>query len=127
MSKKGQASGKLVKAKLVAAAAGTIHEGFDSDWAWRRIRELYPDEVSPCAVSQQESIRNEWTTNTKVNDWFDMNKETFIDSGLAINIPFELPNGTVSELTIGEEEQRRIVNFDETDHQFSTMSDKGGV
>ena len=104
MSKEGQASGKLVKAKLAAAAAGTIYEGFDSDWAWRRMRELYPDEVSPYAVSQQESIQNEWITHTKVNDWFDMNGKTLIDIGLAIDLPFELPNGTVAELTIGEEE-----------------------
>ena len=62
LSKKGQASGKIIKAKLTAAATDTEHKGFDSDWAWRHIYELYPEEVTPSTVSQQESIRNEWTT-----------------------------------------------------------------
>ena len=126
LSKKGTASGKYIKAKLTAAAAGTEHEGFDSDWAWRRIRELYPAEIAPSAVSQQESIRNEWTTHTKINDWYDMNKKTLVESGLAIDLPFQLENGVVAELTFGEVEKRRIVNFDETDHPFSTVCDKGG-
>ena len=126
LSKKGTASGKLIKAKLTAAAAGTEHEGFDSDWAWRRIRELYPEEVTPSSVSQQESIRNEWTTYTKINDWYDTNKKTLVESGLAIDLPSQLENGDVAEITIGEVEKRRIVNFDETDHSFSTICDKGG-
>ena len=125
LSKKGQASGKLIKAKLTAAAAGTEYEGY-SDWAWRRIRELYPAEVTPSAVRQQESIPNEWTTYTKINDWYDSNKKTLVNSGLAIDAPLGLPNGIVAEITIGEEEKRRIINFDETDHSFSTVCDKGG-
>ena len=126
LSKKGTASGKLIKAKLTASATGTEHEGFDSDWAWRRLRELYPAEVAPSAVSQQESIRNEWTTYTKINDWYDMNRKTLVESRLAIDLPLQLENGVVAELTIGEVEKRRIVNFDETDHPFSTVCDKGG-
>ena len=126
LSKQGQASGRMVKGKLTAAAMGTPYEGFDSDWAWRRIRELYPAEVAPSAVSQQESIRNEWTTYTKINDWYDMNRKTLVESGLAIDLPLQLENGVVAELTIGEVEKRRIVNFDETDHPFSTVCDRGG-
>ena len=68
LSKRGQASGQIIKGKLVASASGTEHEGFDPDWAWRQIRELWPDEIAPISVSQQESIMNEWTTHTKVND-----------------------------------------------------------
>ena len=126
VSKQGQASGNKIKSNLIAAALGTEHEGFDGDWAWRRMRELYPSEVSPSVVSQQESIRNEWTTYTKVNDWYECNKKTLIKSGLAIDTPTTLEDGTIAELTIGEEELRRIVNFDETDHPFTTENDKGG-
>ena len=43
LSKQGQASGRLVKGKLKAAAMGTPYEGFDSDYAWRHIREIYPE------------------------------------------------------------------------------------
>ena len=37
-----------------------------------------------------------------------------------------LPDGTISEITIGENEPRRIINFDETDHTFTTKNEKGG-
>ena len=43
ISKQGQASGSKIKRKLIAAAICTFYEGFDSDWAWRRIHELWPD------------------------------------------------------------------------------------
>ena len=127
VSRQGQASGSEIKRKLIAAAIGTDYEGFDGDWAWRRIRELWPDEISPSMVSQQESIRNEWTTYTKVNDWYECNKKTLIESGLAIDKPITLQDGTEAELTIGETELRRIVNFDETDHPFTTENDNGGT
>ena len=126
VSKQGQAKGSEIKSKLIAAAKGTEHEDFDGDWVWRRIRELWPDEISPSVVSQQESIRNEWTTYTKVNDWYECNKKTLIESGLAIDTPTLLQDGTKAELTIGETELRRIVNFDETDHPFTTENDGGG-
>ena len=126
LSKQGQASGRMVKGKLTAAAMGTPYEGFDSDWAWRRIREMYPEEVAPTSVSTQESIRNEWTTFTKVNDWFTMNKTTLIESGLAIDKPERLSDDIEAEVTVGETEKRRIINFDETDHPFSTVPEKGG-
>ena len=48
-----------------------------------------------------------------------------MDSGLSINAPLELPNGIIAEITIAEEEKRQIVNFNETDHSFSTVCKKG--
>ena len=59
VSKQGQVSGNKIKSKLIAAALGTEHEGFDGDWVWRRMHELHPSKVSPSVVSQQESIWNE--------------------------------------------------------------------
>ena len=44
---------------------------------------------------------------------------------MAINEPETQPDVTNAKITIGAEEQRRIVNFDETDHPFSTVNDKG--
>ena len=125
-SKRGQESGQIIKGKLVASVSGTDHEGFDPDWAWRRIRELWPDEITPTSVSQQESIRNKWTTHTKVNVWYTCNINTLIDNGLEIDRSERLPDGIDAEVTIGEIEKRRIVNFDETDHTFSTVTEKGG-
>ena len=37
-----------------------------------------------------------------------------------------LPDGTIAEITMGEDELRRIINFDETDHPFTTQNEKGG-
>ena len=37
-----------------------------------------------------------------------------------------LPDGTISEITMEEDEVRRIINFDETDHPFITQNEKGG-
>ena len=37
-----------------------------------------------------------------------------------------LPDGTIAEITMGEYELRRIINFDETDHPFTTQNEKGG-
>ena len=55
-----------------------------------------------------------------------MNKPMLINSGLAIDRPHTLPDGTLAELTIHPDCARRIINFDETDHPFSTQGDKGG-
>ena len=55
-----------------------------------------------------------------------MNKRTLVESELAIDSPMTLPDGTIAELTIGEIEADRIINFNETDHFLKTEFDKGG-
>ena len=47
-------------------------------------------------------------------------------SELEIDAPFVLLNGVIVEITTGEEEKRGIVNFDQTNHSFSTMCNGGG-
>ena len=125
LSKQGQASSQVIKSKLMATARGTKYGGFDSDWAWR-LCEMYPEEIAPSTVSRQDTIRNEWTTYTKVNNWFTFNKKTLIESGLAVDGKEKLPDDSEAELSIGEIEKQRIINFDETDHPFSTVTDRGG-
>ena len=105
---------------------GTEHEGLFGDWAWRCIRELWPDEITREGVSQQDRVLNEWTTFTKLNDWYTCNKKTLIDSGLAIDKTMTFPDGTIAKITMGEDEMRRIINFDETDHPFTTQNKEGG-
>ena len=39
----------------------------------------------------------------------------------------QLRNGEEAELTIPDEEKRQIVNFDKTDHPFSTVHERGGT
>ena len=107
----------------MASVSGTEHEDFDPDWAWRQIRDLWPDEISPTSVSQQESIRNLWTTHTQVNEWYTCNKKTLIDSGLEIDRSERLSDGIDTEVAIGRIEKRRIVNFNKTDHPFSTVTE----
>ena len=42
LSKQVKASGKIIKNILMAAARDTEHDAFNSDWAWRRILEIWP-------------------------------------------------------------------------------------
>ena len=37
-----------------------------------------------------------------------------------------LPDGTIAEITMIEDEPRRIKYFDENDHPFTTQNEKGG-
>ena len=60
----------------------------------------------------------------KINYWYSCNRKNLLDSGLSINDLGTQPDGTKAEITIGVEERRRIVNFDETDHPFSTINGK---
>ena len=43
-------------------------------------------------------------------------KNTTVDSGLDIDKPMTLPDGTEAELTIGEGEKRRIITLDNKEH-----------
>ena len=36
-----------------------------------------------------------------------------------------LPDGTIAEITMGEDELRWIINFDETNYQFTNQNEKG--
>ena len=69
--------------KLAAAVKGTEHAYFNARYVWDRLRSLFPEDINPTSVSQQEAICNEWTTFSKVNDGFDFNKITILESGLA--------------------------------------------
>ena len=126
LSKKAQPSGNLIQQLISSSVVGTQYENCSARAAWNRVRRMFPTEIKPCTVSKVDSLRNEWTTYTKVNDWFSSNKITLIQSGLAHDVPSVLPDGTFAELTIGSVEADRIVNFDETDHPLSTEFDRGG-
>ena len=76
--------------KLATAVKGTQHAEFNKKWDWQRLQDLYPEEISSTATNQQESICNEWTTYTNVNNWwFSTNKETVIESGLGKDMPMK--------------------------------------
>ena len=38
-----------------------------------------------------------------------------------------LPDGSTAEITVPEDSTRQIINFDETEHPFSTQCDRGGT
>ena len=101
------------------------HATINTRHAWFCVPKLFPEEIQPCGVSFFDSLRNEWTTSTQENDWFTFNKRTPIESGLAIDEPMTVADGTEAELAIGEVEANRIVNFDEIDHQLGTECNKG--
>lgn len=53
----------LIKEKLLGAVSGTQHDGFCVDWAWQRIRDLWPAEViSVQAIQTGESTGATCTT-----------------------------------------------------------------
>ena len=58
LSKQGEASGQTIKSKLVASVMGTEHEVLCGDWALHCIFDIWPDEITPGGVSQQDSIHN---------------------------------------------------------------------
>lgn len=91
-----------------------------------RVRKLFPEETKPCTVCIVDSLRNEWAAYTKVNDWCRSDTATLVESGLTIDKPIKLPDGSEADLTIGETDADRIVNCDETDHSLSSEYDEGG-
>ena len=56
----------------------------------------------------------------------DLNKATLIKSGMAKDKEWQLSDGTKLELAIKEDFLSFFLNWDETDHSFSTQIDKGG-
>ena len=96
------------------------------DYVWGQLRHDYPDEFCPKTTSTVEDIRANWTTYRNLNDWFSQNKQPLIDSGLFKDEKMKLPNGDISELTYSESVSRRVVCMDETDHPFTTETDRGG-
>ena len=126
VSKKGQISGAKVRSMLSAAVEGTKNPTFNSNWAFERLLDEFPEDVNPVIANQQEAIRNTWTTWSNINKWFNLNKRTLLESGLAIDEPMTLPDGTVAEISMDADTLRRIINFDETEHTLSTVIDRGG-
>ena len=126
LSKRGKASGKTIKSKLVALLMGKDHKIFYGNWYWSCFSERWPDKITSGGVLQQDSIRSEWTTFTKVNNWYTSNNKTLIYSSLEIDKPMTLYDGIIANITMGDDELRRIINFDETDHLFTTQNEKGG-
>ena len=127
LSRSSQATPIEIKAAMMASVKDTRHEGtFNVEYAWHRLRELYPEEIAPSNTSTTENIRSEWTTYTKLDDWFTVHKPILLKSGLAIDKPMVSPDGSTAEVTVPEDCARRIINFDETEHPFSTQCDRGG-
>jgi len=91
----GELSSSEIRATMLAAVEGTEHEeNFSVEYAWRRLRKEFPDEVTPVAKLQVDDIRGEWTTWEKMNQWFDDSKKVLVDNGLAYDRPCTLGNGT---------------------------------
>lgn len=102
-SRSKQAIPMDIKAAMMVLVKDTEYEGtFNIEAAWTRLRELYPEELAPSKLLTTENIRADWTTYDKLDDWFTQHKPILINSGLAINRPMVLPDGSTAELTIPE-------------------------
>ena len=126
LSKQGQCTGAMVKSKLTAAVKGTKYAKLNANHSWERLHDLLQEDINQTNESQQETIQNEWTKFSKVNEWCNHNKGTLIKPGLAEDKEYILPDGTVSEISIHDDCMQRMINWDETDHSFTTHMYKGG-
>lgn len=127
LGKSHQATPTRIKAIMLASVKDTEYGGsVNIQYVWARLRKLYLDEIVPLKIQTSENIQFDWTTYSKLDDWFTMNKPLLIASGLAIDRPCILPDRTVTQLTVHQDCAQKITNFDKTNHPFSTQGGKGG-
>ena len=109
---------------------------------------------APAKAITNEDLRVEWLTAGNLNGWTDLVKKELIDIGVVFDKPgpvskccylkfvncpranqntfaLSYPTQTVgvqSEVSLGhDEDARRFINIDETQHKFSNESEKGGT
>ena len=126
----GELRGKDLKILMGAAALGTPYEGtFKIESAWKKLRKVHPEKLQAANVATGEDARIKWTTYQNLQRWFDDAKADLLDSGLAFNNPVVNERGELlSEIDFraGECVTRRIINMDETHHDLSITTERGG-
>ena len=130
----GELRGRDFKRLIGAAVLGTKHEGkFAVNSAWKKLRARHPEKLQAANVATAEDARLRWTTYDNLQRWFDDAKADLIASGLAIDQEVVDEKGVlISEIDFrsanrgGDDVKRRIINMDETHHDLSITSEKGG-
>lgn len=130
----GELRGRDFKRLIGAAVHGTRYEGkFEVTSVWRKLREQHPEKLQAAKVATAEDARLRWTTYNNLQQWFDDAKADLLASGLAIDQKVLNENGELlSEIDFrsphcgGDDVKRRIINMDETHHDLSITTEKGG-
>ena len=130
----GELRGRDFKRLIGAAVLGTQYESkFEVNSAWRKLRERHPEKLQAANVATAEDARLRWTTYDNLQRWFDDAKADLLASGLAIDQQVLNQNGELlSEIDFrspdhgGDDVKRRIINMDETHHDLSITTEKGG-
>ena len=130
----GELRGKDFKMVMGAAVLGTQYEGrFKMESAWRKLRKTHPEKLQAANVATGEDARLRWTTYNNLQKWFDDAKLDLIASGLVSDNAVVNERGDlISEVDFGspqrggDDVKRRILNMDETHHDLSITTEKGG-
>ncbi len=115
----GELCGKDFKMVMGAAVLGTQYEG--------------KFKIQAANVATGEDARLRWTTYNNLQKWFDDAKLDLIASGLVSDNAVVNERGElISEVDFGspqrggDDVKRRILNMDETHHNLSITTEKGG-
>jgi hypothetical protein len=130
----GELRGKEFKIVMGAAVLGTQYEGtFKLQSAWKKLRKKHPDKLQAANVATGEDARLRWTTYNNLQKWFDDAKIDLLASGLVLDQSVVNERGElISEVDFrspahgGLDVKRRIINMDETHHDLSITTEKGG-
>jgi hypothetical protein len=130
----GELRGKDFKLLIGAAVLDTKYENeFKVESVWRKVLTEHPEKLQAAAIAVADDARLRWSTYTNLSKWFDDVKADLISSGLVTDRAVHDENGElVSEVDFGpphrggDDVKRRILNMDETHHDLSITSERGG-
>ena len=76
-----------LKAIIGAALKNTIFDGLCVEVMYTRLRQMFPDTVTPVQTMEMEERRSLWTTYPNANRWFDGVKIDLLRYGFAEDKP----------------------------------------
>ena len=122
----GESTPKLLKATLQVAVTNTRHKNINLHYAWEKASKLCPETLQPPLKVSQEVIRGQWTTHTNIKHWLVENHGLLLEHEMAIDKP-SIVDGHHCNITVPDDILPYVVNFDETQHNFSNITDSGGT
>ena len=126
----GELRGRDLKRLIGAAVLGTRHENkFKVESAWKKLRTVHPEKIQATKIATAEDARLKWTTFENLQQWFDDAKLDLIVSGLVVDDQeVRTESGElISEVDFRDDDvKRRIINMDETHHDLSITTERGG-
>ena len=113
--------------KLVNACVNKAGHNKTRDDLTRKLKKDTADQFMVGKANVVEARHLMWTTHYNIDKWFDTWKETLLELGFAREKRDDDPPETEGEIVFFEGQERRILNFDETDASLDdTKHSKGG-